>query len=83
RRADPALGGADNLRWCEGPDGLLVFERGDSLRCTVNMTDAPIRIPRPGHALLTSGPVDLSGAEAEIPADTTVWWVPGSPDGAS
>ncbi|MEU8230597.1 glycoside hydrolase family 13 protein [Actinoplanes sp. NPDC048967] len=83
RRADPALGGADNLRWCEGPDGLLVFARGDALRCTVNMTGAPIRIPRPGQALLTSGPVDLSGAEAEIPADTTVWWVPGSPDGAS
>ena len=83
RRAEPALGAADNLRWCEAPDGLLVFERGGSVRCTVNMTEAPIRIARPGQALLTSGPVVLSGAEVEIPADTTVWWVPGSPDGAS
>jgi alpha-glucosidase len=74
RRAEPALGGADNLRWCEAPEGLLVFERGNTLRCTVNMTAEPIRIPRPGDALLTSGPVDLSGAEVEIPADTTVWW---------
>jgi alpha-glucosidase len=38
------------------------------------MTGEPIRIPRPGEALLTSGPVDLDGAQAVIPADTTVWW---------
>jgi alpha-glucosidase len=38
------------------------------------MTRAPIRIPRPGEALLTSGPIDLSEGEVEIPADTTVWW---------
>ena len=74
RRAEPALGAADNLRWCEGPAGLLVFERGAAVRCTVNMTGEPIRIPRPGEALLTSGPVDLDGAQAVIPADTTVWW---------
>ena len=74
RRADPGLGAADNLRWCEGPEGLLVFERGASLRCTVNMTGGPIRVARPGEALLTSGPVELAGAEVEIPADTTVWW---------
>jgi alpha-glucosidase len=74
RRAQPALGAADNLRWCEAPAGLLVFERGAAVRCTVNMTGEPIRIPRPGEALLTSGPVDLDGADAVIPADTTVWW---------
>jgi len=74
RRADPALGAADNLRWCEAPEGLLVFERGAAVRCTVNVTGRPIRIPLPGEALLTSGPVDLDGTEAVIPADTAVWW---------
>ena len=74
RRAEPALGAADNLRWCEGPEGMLVFERGERMRCTVNMTGMPIRTPRPGEALLTSGPVELSEEEVVIPADTTVWW---------
>ncbi|MEU7907715.1 glycoside hydrolase family 13 protein [Actinoplanes sp. NPDC049118] len=74
RHSDPALGAADNLTWCEAPEGLLVFERAPHFRCTVNMTAAPIRIPMPGRALLTSGPVDLDGAEVEIPADTTIWW---------
>jgi alpha-glucosidase len=73
RRAEPALGAADNLRWCDAPEGLLAFDRGN-VRCTVNMTAAPIRMPQPGEALLTSGPVNLDGVEAVIPADTTVWW---------
>ncbi|RZU49271.1 alpha-glucosidase [Krasilnikovia cinnamomea] len=78
RRAHPALGAPDNLTWCEAPEGLLVFERsapdGPAFRCTVNLTDAPIVIAKPGQALVASGPVDDEAAQVLIPADTTVWW---------
>ncbi|MEU4216157.1 glycoside hydrolase family 13 protein [Actinoplanes sp. NPDC026623] len=74
RRSDPALGSGKNLTWREAPEGLLVFDRTPHFRCTVNMTAEPIRIAMPGKALLTSGPVELDGAEVEIPADTTIWW---------
>ncbi|MET8153888.1 glycoside hydrolase family 13 protein [Actinoplanes sp. NPDC049668] len=74
RKSDPALGAAENLAWCDAPEGLLVFDRTPHFRCTVNMTTEPIRIAMPGRALLTSGPVELDGDEVEIPADTTIWW---------
>ena len=74
RRAEPALGAADNLSWCDAGKGVLAFERGGAVRCTVNMTPEPVRLARPGEALLTSGPVELTGDTVVIPADTTVWW---------
>ncbi|GAA5185851.1 glycoside hydrolase family 13 protein [Rugosimonospora acidiphila] len=84
RREHPALGAADNLEWCDAAAGVLAFQRSvagvPAFCCTVNMSDAPVRIRRPGLPLLSSGrldelPVD-DAAEVLLPADTTVWWLP-------
>lgn len=84
RRAHPGLGAGSSVDWQDAPEGVLVFARPGFL-CTVNTTGSPVRIPVRGSLLLASGPgtvtftdTDSSGAdgvhEAELPADTTVWW---------
>ncbi|MEV0777981.1 glycoside hydrolase family 13 protein [Streptomyces sp. NPDC050433] len=80
RRAHPGLGAGESVDWQDAPEGVLVFARPGFL-CTVNTTGAPVRIPVRGRLLLESGPGTVthtgpeSGApEAELPADTTVWW---------
>lgn len=75
RRAHPGLGAGASVEWRDAPEGVLVFARPGFL-CTVNTTGAPVRIPVRGRVLLASGPFIESGegSEAELPADTTVWW---------
>lgn len=57
---------------------MLTFDRaapdGPGMRCTVNMTDAPVRADSPGELLVASGPIDFEGDEVVLPPDTTVWW---------
>ncbi|GAA2993619.1 glycoside hydrolase family 13 protein [Streptomyces fulvorobeus] len=78
RRAHPALGAADNLRWLDSPQGVLVFERptpdGRVFTCTVNTTDAPVRLTVPGEQLLANAQITIKGTEALLPGDTTAWW---------
>ncbi|MCZ4102574.1 glycoside hydrolase family 13 protein [Streptomyces sp. So13.3] len=78
RRQHPALGGADNLRWLESPEGTLSFERtaqdGAFLRCTVNLTAPAVTIPTPGELVLASQALTHEGSESILPADTTAWW---------
>ncbi|MFI6513535.1 glycoside hydrolase family 13 protein [Streptosporangium sp. NPDC050855] len=78
RRAHPALGAPDNLRWHETSGDVLAFGRlSDSapeFRCTVNMSARPIRIARPCEPLLASGPMEYGPTGVILPPDTTLWW---------
>ncbi|MGW0563311.1 glycoside hydrolase family 13 protein [Streptomyces sp. NPDC003016] len=78
RRTHPALGAADNLRWLESPQGVLVFERptpdGGVFTCTVNTSGEPVRLTVPGELLLSSAQITGMDTETALPADTTAWW---------
>ncbi|MEU0277155.1 glycoside hydrolase family 13 protein [Streptomyces sp. NPDC088147] len=73
RKEHPGLGAGDSVEWLDAPEGVLAFTRPGFV-CTVNTTDTAVRIPAQGRVLVASGPVAVDGAEAELPADTTVWW---------
>ncbi|MFE7570192.1 glycoside hydrolase family 13 protein [Streptomyces sp. NPDC057539] len=73
RKEHPGLGAGDSVEWLDAPEGVLAFARPGFV-CTVNTTDTAVRIPAHGRVLVASGPVSVDGAEAELPADTTVWW---------
>ncbi|MDI6100822.1 glycoside hydrolase family 13 protein [Actinoplanes sp. NEAU-A12] len=78
RRNNPALAPTDNLRWIPAPAGVLAFERETEgaavFRCTVNMSDEPVAVGRPGELLLASGPIDGTADNVILPPDTTLWW---------
>ncbi|KIF67371.1 alpha-glucosidase, partial [Streptomyces sp. AcH 505] len=99
RRAHPALGAGSSVTWLEAPDGVLAFRRdpadtpvtadgaGGAVVCTVNLTGAPITLPRPGRMLVASSTATATDAashtaavdggssmEIKIPADTAIWW---------
>ncbi|MET7638746.1 glycoside hydrolase family 13 protein [Streptomyces sp. NPDC005438] len=76
RRAHPALGAGDAVRWLEAPPGVLAFRRegpdGQALVCTVNTTDEPRELGRShGEPLLHSGPHD---GGTVLPPHSTSWW---------
>ncbi|MFE9890048.1 glycoside hydrolase family 13 protein [Streptomyces scopuliridis] len=73
RKEHPGLGAGDAVEWLDAPEGVLAFARPGFV-CTVNTTGTAVRIPAHGRVLVASGPVAVDGAEAELPADTTVWW---------
>ncbi|MFD9226150.1 glycoside hydrolase family 13 protein [Streptomyces sp. NPDC060064] len=74
RRAHPALGAGDAVEWLEAPEGVLAFRREGGFVCTVNTTGTAVRIPAPGRVLLAGSAVRTAEGEAELPADTAVWW---------
>jgi alpha-glucosidase len=67
RRAEPGLGDGP-MTWLSADDGLLAFDRG-SVRCVVNISAAPVRLPEHGGLLLASGPLDGE----LLPPDSAVW----------
>ena len=78
RRDLPQLGDGE-LHWRPSPDGVLVFDRGHGLVCTVNLTGRAVTVDRPGDLLLAS--VDgvrtdcgTDPATAILPADSAAWW---------
>nr|WSZ95696.1 glycoside hydrolase family 13 protein [Streptomyces sp. NBC_00857] len=73
RAEHPGLGAGSAVEWLDAPEGMLVFARPGFV-CTVNTTGRAVRIPVRGELLLASAPVTTDGAEAVLPADTTVWW---------
>ncbi|WP_225830205.1 alpha-amylase family glycosyl hydrolase [Streptomyces sp. NK08204] len=74
RREEEGLGDGP-LDWRTGPQGTLVFGRGDGFVCTVNTGDRAAELPRPGELLLASSPFDVSdGERITLPADTAAWW---------
>jgi alpha-glucosidase len=58
------------LRWLPAPPGILYFDRGPALRCAVNLSSAPFRLPTGAQALLASAPL----AGDLLPSDTAVWF---------
>ncbi|MFF3500894.1 glycoside hydrolase family 13 protein [Streptomyces sp. NPDC003247] len=84
RRDHAALGAGDRVEWLDAPEGVLAFRRvsgrpgsepyRSDLVCTVNTTDAPVRLPSPGRILLSSDACVDAADEVELPADCTVWW---------
>ncbi len=68
RRSEPALGDGP-MTWLRADDGLLAFDRGSSVRCVVNISAKPARLPQHGGLLLASGPMDGE----LLPPDSAVW----------
>jgi alpha-glucosidase len=58
------------LTWQPSPDGVLDFDRGEALRCIVNISAAPVPLPEHGEVLLASSPLPDG---AQLPPDTAVW----------
>jgi alpha-glucosidase len=57
------------MTWLRADDGLLAFDRGSSVRCVVNISAKPARLPQHGGLLLASGPMDGE----LLPPDSAVW----------
>ncbi|MCM2418989.1 glycoside hydrolase family 13 protein [Streptomyces sp. RKAG293] len=77
RREHPALGAGSEVTWLAAPEGVLAFRRDSaegSFVCTANVGGTPVTIPAPGRALLSGAGFTVDGADAVIPADTTIWW---------
>ncbi|MQY14753.1 Oligo-1,6-glucosidase [Streptomyces sp. RB5] len=81
RRAEPALGAGESVRWLDTPDGVLAFTRtgpdGTVFTCAANTTSAPVTLPSPqGRTLLHSAPKapESGGGTVVLAPDSTVWW---------
>ena len=68
RKAEPGLGDGP-MTWLSAGDGVLAFDRGSSVRCVVNISATPVRLPSHAGVLLASGPLDGE----LLPPDTTAW----------
>jgi glycosidase len=68
RRAEPALGDG-TLTWLPSAAGVLAFERGSSVRCVINLSAEPARLPEHSGVLLATGPLD----GGLLPPDGAVW----------
>jgi alpha-glucosidase len=69
RRRHPALHGSE-FAWRDAPEGLLIFDRGESFRCIVNLSQASHPVNLEGlTVLLASTPFTGSG----LPPDHAIW----------
>ena len=64
----PALGDGE-LRWLDGPENVLVFERDPGF-VWVDFGTEPVRLDVEGTLLLSSGRVN----DAELDPDSAAWW---------
>ncbi|MEJ8647683.1 glycoside hydrolase family 13 protein [Streptomyces sp. MS1.AVA.3] len=72
RRRLPGLGDGA-MSWAPAPDGVLAFTR-PGLLCTVNTLGHDVGLPAPGTPLLSSAPVTVDDATAQLPGDSCTWW---------
>ena len=70
RKELPALGDG-TLRWLDGPDDVLAFEREPGFVCAVNFGTRPVLADTYGTLLLSSGRVN----GGVLDPDTAAWWV--------
>lgn len=68
RRSEPALGDGP-MTWMPSVPGVLAFNRGGSVRCVVNISAEPVRLPEHAGLLLASGPMDGE----LLPPDCAAW----------
>ena len=69
RRSTAALGDGD-MQWLDAPDGVLAFSRAPGFTCWVNFTEGAVQLPEGARVVLTSEPLDGSGA---LPAQAAAW----------
>ncbi|MGP9021150.1 glycoside hydrolase family 13 protein [Streptomyces sp. BR1] len=72
RRALPGLGDGD-MEWLETPADLLAFARPGFV-CTVNTSASPAELAVPGRPLIATAPLEFTGGNVTIPAESAVWW---------
>ncbi|NEA37820.1 glycoside hydrolase family 13 protein [Streptomyces sp. SID11385] len=82
RRAQPALGAGTGVTWLDAPEGVLALRReaadGRPVVVTAHTGSAPVTVPSPGEALLSSGdtpPAADADGNVVLAPDTTVWWL--------
>ncbi len=71
RRAHPGFA-SDAFRWVGDDPRVLHFERGDGLRCLVNLGRAVVPLPAGSNILLSSAPT----SDGTAPVDVAVWYRP-------
>jgi alpha-glucosidase len=71
RREHPEFA-TDDFRWLASPAGTLSFERGNGVRCVVNLSARPIALPPDWVALVSSAERDGDGDE--LPPDAAAWF---------
>ncbi|HVN12067.1 MAG TPA: glycoside hydrolase family 13 protein [Kineosporiaceae bacterium] len=59
----------DRFAWRDGPADVLDFERGDGVRCVVNLGGADLTLDAQAELLLASAPLE----RGVLPADTAAW----------
>jgi alpha-glucosidase len=60
--------GTSSLFWRDAPEGVLVFDRGDRLRCLINFSAEPVPLPV-GDILVASGTLD----DGILAPNTAAW----------
>jgi alpha-glucosidase len=71
RRSHPGLAG-EAFRWLPTPEGVLMFERDEGLRCVVNLGASPFALARDARVVLTSEPAPVEGGV--VPIDAAAWF---------
>ncbi|MEW6224197.1 MAG: glycoside hydrolase family 13 protein [Chloroflexota bacterium] len=79
RNTHPGLSGGA-FAWLPSPDGVLLFERDDGLRCAVNLSGTPVALPGTRTTLLRSDAIDPGAAGGPgdpdaLPADAAAWYL--------
>ena len=73
RRALPGMR-ESSLTWRESPADVLIFDRGQALRCVVNLSPGPF--PLHGHGVPVLSSIGLDSGQ--LPSDATAWLTQGS-----
>jgi alpha-glucosidase len=68
RREVPGFVGED-FAWRSAPDGVVDFDRGNGVRCVVNLAAEPFDLGADAQVLLSSSPLE----NGKLPTDTAVW----------
>jgi alpha-glucosidase len=68
RRIEPALGDGP-MTWLPAANGVLALDRGTSVRCIVNLSASPVRLPPHSAVILTSSPL----SDGLLPPDGAAW----------
>lgn len=69
RRVHPALG-AGEMRWLDGPEGMLAFARDPGFVFAANLGSGQCPLPAHREVLLACGPL---GVDRSLPSNTAAW----------
>jgi alpha-glucosidase len=60
----------EDFSWRSAPEGVVDFERGDGVRCVINLAAEPFDLGEDAHVLLSSSALTPDG---KLPTDVAVW----------